>query len=563
MFTNPASSDPGTQQPGIPANAIKVAARLAPLGATVTIRLADWFPGFYSFTTLDDWFGKLATTVAAKKAANLTNIYAYEIWNEPNGTYGDRSAASFNDFWRQSFVKLRQLDPGAKITGPSISWYDEGFLRPFLTYAKSNNCLPDIVGWHEGTGINIEGDVQRYRSLEKELGIGPLPITMNEYSGAGWAKDEGRPGASAPLIAQLERAGVETACISWWTPDSIAGHLGSLLATDAQSNGGWFLYKWYGDMTGNMVATTPSLAKDSKNLDGFASLDTAAGHAAVILGGVNDGTVQVIVKGFRAAPVFGDAVHAVVERTHWTGRSGVVASPETLSTVDTAIANDQISVSISNANADDGYRVSLTRAGVGTGGRAGTGGASGGGGAVGADAGPRDAIATGGAAGNPGTGGGVGGQTSSDGRMDAGDDGPGSGGASGTGEVLATGGASAAAPGSGGVLAGRGGVTGNGGSVLAGRSGAMPGAGGATAIAGRSASGGSGGAVPGKPTGCSCRIGSPTPPSEVLLLLLALLPCCRRGPRQSRNRIHLLGNRHLVPRRAPRGQFPLPRKRKV
>jgi hypothetical protein len=374
MFTNPASSDPGTQQPGVPANAIKVAARLAPLGGSVTVRLADWLSGFYTFSSMTDWLNKVGTTIAAKKAANLNNVYAYELWNEPNGTWtngGDTNAVpggaktvSFNALWKQTYDKVRQLDPDVKITGPSLSYMDPDFINGFLTYCKANNCLPDIIGWHEGT--NIEGDVASYRNLEKQLGVGPLAITINEYSGSGRAKDEGRPGASIPLIAQLERAGVDTACISWWTPDSIAGHLGSLLASDTQTNGGWFVYKWYGDMTGTMVTTTSSLAKDGKNLDGFASFDTSARNASVILGGVSDGAVHVVVKGFKSAPFFASTVHAVVDHTSWTGRGGAVTSTDVVSSADVTIANDQITVSISNVNGDDGYRVSLTQVGGAT-----------------------------------------------------------------------------------------------------------------------------------------------------------------------------------------------------
>ncbi|HEX2674138.1 MAG TPA: hypothetical protein VHM25_24850 [Polyangiaceae bacterium] len=41
---------------------------------------------------------------------------------------------SFNEFWRQTFVELRKLDPGVKITGPSLSYYDEAFLKRFLSF---------------------------------------------------------------------------------------------------------------------------------------------------------------------------------------------------------------------------------------------------------------------------------------------------------------------------------------------------------------------------------------------------------------------------------------------
>jgi hypothetical protein len=579
MFTNPASSDPGTQQPSIPANAIKVAARLAPLGGTVTVRFSDWLSGFYTFTTMDDWFAKLGTTISAKKAANLTNIYAYELWNEPNGTWtsgsdpnavpGGTKTLSFNAFWKQTYDKVRQLDPTVKITGPSISWCDVSFLRPFLTYCKTNSCLPDIIGWHEGQ--SIANDVQNYRNLEKELGIGPLPITMNEYSGSGRINDEGRPGASAPLIAQLERAGVETASVTWWAPDSVAGHLGSLLASDTEPNGGWYLYKWYGDMTGNMVSTQSSLSTDGRNLDGFASLDTNAQYASIILAGVSDGTVQVVVKGFKAAAFFGNSVHAVVEHTRWTSRSSVSAGTDTLSSADLPIANDQVAVSVTGVNGDDGYRVRLTSVGTGvdggagSGGRTGTGGASGAdgrigtGGSSGASAGGnlgaggvsgsggvagtdggipnRDAVPTGGD--SSGSGGSTGGQVGSGGTagLDADRDAPASsGGAGGFGATGAggrnSGGASTSSVGGGGVLGGSGGTSAGGSRAVGpGSGGASPGTGGMAGTRAPSR-GGSAGGGDSSPGGCTCQIGraSSTAGASFLFLLALAWFAVRRRP---------------------------------
>jgi hypothetical protein len=363
MFTNPAAN---VQQPQ--GDAIVVAGRVKSLGATVTIRLADWFPGWYSFTNMNDWLDKMGQTVSRKKAANLTNIYAYEIWNEPNGTWKSDKPMAFNEFWRQSFVKLRELEPDIKITGPSLAGYNASFMQDFLSFCKTNKCLPDIVGWHDSESIS--NNVQSYRALEKKLGIGPLPITMNEYSGSGQLKDEGRPGSAAPLIAQLERSGVETACITYWDVPH-PGRLGSLLANDTQTNGGWFFYKWYGEMTGNMVATSSSLPVNGKNMDGVASLDSGAGNAFVILGGINDGSIRIVVKGFKAAAFGGMKVHAVVEHTPFASRTTVVSKTDTLSTADVTVQSDQITVSISNANANDGYRLSLSsgdRAPAGAGG---------------------------------------------------------------------------------------------------------------------------------------------------------------------------------------------------
>lgn len=146
------------------------------------------------------------------------------------------------------------------------------------------------------------------------------------------------------------------------------------MATNTAPNGGWWFYKWYGDMAGNMVSTTPPTPASATALDGFANLDASSGSASVLFGGVNDGTIQIIVKGFNAAPFFASTVHAVVEHTPFVNRTTAVKATDTLSTAEFAIANDQITVSVANANSTDGYRLKLSSLGGGT---AGAGGGTG------------------------------------------------------------------------------------------------------------------------------------------------------------------------------------------
>ena len=70
VFNNPAAD---VQQPI--GDAIVVAGRVAPIGARVSIRLADWFPSWpYAFTTMADWLDKVGQTVSRRQAAGLTNI---------------------------------------------------------------------------------------------------------------------------------------------------------------------------------------------------------------------------------------------------------------------------------------------------------------------------------------------------------------------------------------------------------------------------------------------------------------------------------------------------------
>jgi hypothetical protein len=524
VFNNPAADQ---QQPV--GDAIVVAGRLAPVGGKVSIRLADWLKGFYTFTTMSDWLSKVDMTASRRKSANLTNIYGYEIWNEPQGTYASSNPLSFNDFWAQTYAELRKVDPTIKIIGPSTSYYSNSYMQSFLQYCKTNNVVPDIISWHQLSGSNFTSDVQAYRSLEKTLGIGPLPISINEYSGAADLSVEGQPGASAPLIAKFERFRVDSACISYWDV-SHPGRLGSLLASNTQTNGGWWFYKWYGDMAGNMVSTTPPTPSSPSALDGFANLDASGRSASVLFGGTNDGTVAVVVKGFQAAGIFGTSVHAVVEHTPFVDRTTVVTATTTLSTSNVTVANDQVTVTVSGANSTDGYRVTLTPVGGGSGG--GAGGTAGGGGQGGAGGamGSGGTTSTGGAGGRGGAGGaaGAGGRGGSAGGNGTG--GSGAAGASATGGTSGSGGApgTGGLPGSGGV-SGTGGLTGSGGSASGGATGTGTGGSGGT---GTGTAGDTGTETGGSTSGCSCEIGA-TPSSDAAIWMASLVAAalCRRRAR--------------------------------
>jgi hypothetical protein len=526
VFNNPAADQ---QQPV--GDAIVVAGRVAPTGAKVSIRLADWLKGFYTFTSMSDWLSKVDMTASRRKSGNLTNIYGYEIWNEPQGTYASSNPLSFNDFWAQTYAELRKVDPSIPIIGPSLSYYNNSYLQSFLQYCKTNNVVPDIISWHELSGGNLTGDIQSYRSLEKTLGIGPLPISINEYSGAADLNVEGQPGASAPLIAKFERFRVDSACISYWDV-SHPGRLGSLLASNTQTNGGWWFYKWYGDMAGNMVSTTGPTPSSPSALDGFANLDTTGKSASVLFGGTNDGTVAVVVKGFAAAGIFGSGgtVHAVVEHTPFVNRTTVVTATTMVSSADVAIAGDQVTITVSGTNATDGWRVVFTPVG-GTGGSGGSGGGgaagSGGRGGAGGATGSGGTTGTGGGGGRAGGAAGAGGRNGSGGNGSGGAAGAnGSGGATGAGGVSGAGGLT----GSGGGSAGS---TGSGGSASGGSSGTETGgSGGSRTGLGGDTAGDTGGSA----GGCSCELDGA--PAKGIGIWMAPLLVVAVRPRRRRNHSH-------------------------
>lgn len=357
VFTNPARAGAGCQQ--AVGAAIPTAERLTGTTGEVMIRLADLCPGWpYAYPGDSEWLQKVEGVINDKKASGANNFYGYEIWNEPVYTWLEENG-SFHEMWKKTYNLIREKDPGEKIIGPSDGYYNHDRMYAFLQYCKQNNCVPDIICWHEliGTapgsfGNDFAATMADLKQIETELGIGDLPVSINEYCDEDHAK-EGCPGTSACYIAKFERYKVDSACISWWWTNA-PGRLGSLLATDTQKGAGWWFYKWYGDMSGNMVSVTPPNEKSSQ-VDGFACVDSGKQYISLLLGGANDGNINVR---FTDLPSWiGGTATVKVEKVDWVNKDTVSQGPLTVMAENYPVNNGSIDVSLSNCNATSGYRV--------------------------------------------------------------------------------------------------------------------------------------------------------------------------------------------------------------
>ena len=357
VFNNPARGSNGHQQPF--GDAIQVAKRLtASPGALVSIRLADILPGWpYRFPGLDNWLNEVKAFIADKKQSGLTNWYGYEIWNEPDGTWKDPNGLSFNDLWKKTYDVIKQNDPNEKIIGPCYSWYQENKLKDFLQFTKSNNCLRDIVCWHELSGIQgASSHFQSYRKLETSLGIKELPISINEYCDEKHEL-EGQPGSSARFFGKFERHKIDSGMITWWFVQ-YPGRLGSLLANDKEKGAGWFVYQWYGEMSGDMVYVTPP-NDNSELVDGAACVDSEKEYISFIVGGPNDGSIN---AEFKNGPTFiGSNAKVKVEKVDWTSKDTVSKGPDTVFEKNIGVSDGQLTVNIPQTNNNSGYRVYITK----------------------------------------------------------------------------------------------------------------------------------------------------------------------------------------------------------
>ncbi|MHB9857357.1 RICIN domain-containing protein [Streptomyces sp. YIM S03343] len=343
-------------EPAPAGDALKVAAKAARAGAKVVVRMPDWYPDFpYKWVGWSDWLSAVDKQVAAVKSSGASNVSAYELWNEPDWTWDTSAAGAFDDGWAKTYKEVRAKDTSTPIQGPSHSAWNQSWMTTFLTDAKASGTVPDIIAWHELQGSqNIAAHVAAYRALESSLGISARPIAIEEY---GTPSEVGVPGPLAGYIAKFERTGVHDAELAFWNHYGTLGD--TLTDTGGSPNGSYWLYKWYGAMSGSMLVTTPPA---QTGIDGAASLTGDDRQISVIFGG-GAGANAVRVDGLGALSAFGNTVHVKLEYTPSKGRTTAVSGPVTVYDTDVAVSGGSITMPVA-MNASDGYHLTISPSGT-------------------------------------------------------------------------------------------------------------------------------------------------------------------------------------------------------
>lgn len=359
LFCLPPEGGSGNQHPF--GDGFIAAERLKGTTAKVQITFPDLLPYWpYSWPGQQSWLNSVSKYLDKKVNGGYDNIDSYVIWNEPDGTWKSANGDLNTVVWKPTYDLIRKKDPGTKIVGPCISYYDGNKMRSFLRYCKQNNCMPDLICWHQWGSEGFIGAVEDVHKIEQELGLPTTyPLCINEYC-AGASDDkkkyEGCPGYSVPFIAKFERNNVESATISWWFTN-LPGRLGSLLTANNEKGGGWWLYKWYGDMEGYMAMVTPPNDK-SDGVDGFAAVDRKQYCASLVLGGNTEGDVNVE---FSRLPDFlGGKVHVKIERVTWKSKDTPVSSTDLISETDMEVSGSGLTVPVKIESKLYGYRILLT-----------------------------------------------------------------------------------------------------------------------------------------------------------------------------------------------------------
>lgn len=336
-------------------------------GEQVQIYLQDIYALWpYEQTSFEEYLAhirEMVPKIAALRNSNpdYEGKLVYVPFNEPDGIwYGnigwDTGVQNrFNQNWLSAYTLIKELDPDALIAGTSCANYQSGHFNSWLKFCTENNCEPHYITWHElqtddlGTFASHLAD---YRSIEAKYGMTEREIIINEYAPQDHCSN---PGKLVNWIALFEENKV-SGCLPYWHN---AGNLNDIAADNNEPNGAWWLYKWYGDMSGETLSLTTNTARSE--FYGLASIDDNKKASNVILGG-SEGTAEVVFENITDSLPFIDSsfVNIEVKATYWTAFHGVAEEPPVIIKGTYPVIDNTVTVTIPETVKNAAYLVTIT-----------------------------------------------------------------------------------------------------------------------------------------------------------------------------------------------------------
>lgn len=299
-----------------------------------------------------------------------------------------KNDTGFNQAWEAYYDAIKEGDPAATIAGPNSAEYNIQFtneydktvdMRSHIQYCANNDCMADIITWHDLQTDKLERldweikdfkniwnttDWTQYKQDHPEkfaqgADVPEIPqICINEYADF---PECGVPGRLVNWIGRLEDQKIY-GCLPFWHQ---ANNLNDLTADANQGNGAWWLFKWYGDMSGKTVKVSTSTSYEK--LYGVAAVDDVKKISTTLLGGV-DGRADVRLLHVNRTKAFenADKVHVKVESSAFSGYHGAREGTVTILEGTFPVSDDgSVILTLDNMKFSTAYNVTLTQAGEG------------------------------------------------------------------------------------------------------------------------------------------------------------------------------------------------------
>lgn len=288
--------------------------------------------------------------------------------------FDDAAKFRFYEAWKETYKLIHSLYPEAVIGGPGYCDYDSYEIEHFLKYCQENNCMPDIMIYHElgeRSSLFWQDHIDDYRDIENKLSIEELPIIITEY---GTMYECGAPADMLKYITCIEKSGAYANAAYW----RLANNLCDTAADNNSPNSNWWLFRWYADMEGALLkskiidvlhadfANAIKYGYDRfhyKDFNGFASMTDDKNKIDILCGGC-DYTSGITLKNLNKTNL-NKRVNVKIESVYYEGLSGIVNSPVTVCEYTDNAFFGKLRININNPDPTAVYHIIITEANEG------------------------------------------------------------------------------------------------------------------------------------------------------------------------------------------------------
>ena len=275
-----------------------------------------------------------------------------------NCHYDEIGRQNFYEAWKITYDLVKSIAPDAKIGGPGFCDYETTKIDGFLDYTSKNDCVPEIMIWHELAYWSIPDwhlHYEDYRRLEKLYGVDELDIIVTEY---GEMEECGNPSDMIHYIIAMEKTGIWGNMAFW----RLSNNLNDTVADDNSPNSNWLLYRKYAEMKGQQRLDVQSKSQTKYNpedrLDGLATLSTDGKTINMLVTG-KDKKSNIKLKNLTSTNIEGD-VDIRIEAVYYEGLSGIVSEPIVLRQY-TSKAKNNLNIGLPGTDDDAVYFVTVSQ----------------------------------------------------------------------------------------------------------------------------------------------------------------------------------------------------------
>ena len=331
---------------------------------------------YYQLDSLPEYNERVRKTVTEMENSPYRDSLVYCIYNEmDNGAWlgnfwEEENRYKFYDAWKETYNLVKGINPEAKIAGPGHCGYNYDFIKEFLSYCKKNDCLPEVVVWHELSDQSIywmKSNFEGYYSICDELGIERLPVCISEY---GLMRTNGIPGESVKWISRLE-AEDAYGCVAYWR---LANNLSDTVADDVTPNSNYWVYNFYAKMKGKELGTSEwdmlhsnignwlkgKYPLMNKGFIALSSYDEAKEKFYVLAGGSHKDS-KIVIKNLDDTFVNGDRFNVKISYADYKGLGGAVNSPVLCEIKNITVRNGRLSFTVPCERESQAFFIEITK----------------------------------------------------------------------------------------------------------------------------------------------------------------------------------------------------------